>query len=382
MSYGLDDDFGFDRKPLSQITEDMQDRAKEQFGDDIDLTETSPLSQIINTVALEIAQMWDIAEDVYYSAFLEYASGQDLDRIGMLVGVYRTPAQFSTGEVTINTGNEYVIIKGRDDYDQPLKVATDGGKVFVVTESTEVATSTDSVTVNVQAAEQGPSYNVTADTITEFYANIPSGVESVTNNNATTGGSSVESDASFRPRVRNAVIDRGLATKSSLESAINDVDGVRSVYIEQVQPGEINIYVGIESGYTESDVLTAVDNAVDETKAFGVQANAAESVTGIDVSVQGTITTTDEPGITESDAVDEIESQIISYMNGLEPGDDVVYAKMYDVIYNTADWVYDIAGLNIKEGTGSWQITNISIDSDEIATPVDKATMDISVSIP
>ena len=57
------------------------------FGDDVDLTATSPLRKILEVTAAEDAGLWRRLEDLYYARFLSSAVGDDLDLLGEDVGV-------------------------------------------------------------------------------------------------------------------------------------------------------------------------------------------------------------------------------------------------------------------------------------------------------
>ena len=70
---------GFVPKTLDVIITEMQNEARLQFGTDVDLTETSPLQKFIEVEAMEVARLWDMAESIYYSGFLETAEGASLD---------------------------------------------------------------------------------------------------------------------------------------------------------------------------------------------------------------------------------------------------------------------------------------------------------------
>ncbi len=80
---------GFAIKPLDVILEESAARARAIFGEDVDLTETSPLRKIIEVVAAEDGEIWKAQEDLYYAQFAATSSGDALDLIGMELGIAR-----------------------------------------------------------------------------------------------------------------------------------------------------------------------------------------------------------------------------------------------------------------------------------------------------
>ncbi len=52
-------------------------------------------------------------------------------------------------------------------------------------------------------------------------------------------------------------------------------------------------------------------------------------------------------GSEPSDADAQVETAIITYITGLGIGNDVVYSKLFDVIFNTGSWVSDVTELFI-----------------------------------
>jgi len=89
--YGLTKD-GFKRKPYTVILEEKQERAKDLFGEDIDLSERSPLGLYIQTDAWEESILWEQMEHVYYAAFIDDAEGKQLDALVKFIGLFRRPA--------------------------------------------------------------------------------------------------------------------------------------------------------------------------------------------------------------------------------------------------------------------------------------------------
>ncbi|RLI77304.1 hypothetical protein DRP05_10635, partial [Archaeoglobales archaeon] len=101
MTYGVTEN-GFVLKSYNAIIEAAKQRAKQYFGEDIDLSENSPILQFANSILMEAAILWNVAEDIYYSAFIDFATGKSLDYIAALIGYTRIAAAKATGTVTFS----------------------------------------------------------------------------------------------------------------------------------------------------------------------------------------------------------------------------------------------------------------------------------------
>jgi len=66
---------GFQRKTYSDIVDEMEDKAKEQFGEDVNTSSRTPLGIIFRIIAWFLAGVWDIAERVYNSGFVSKSEG-------------------------------------------------------------------------------------------------------------------------------------------------------------------------------------------------------------------------------------------------------------------------------------------------------------------
>lgn len=488
MAYGVTDS-GFNRKKFTDIKESLEQRARNLFGEDVDLSETSPLMKIINASSLELARLWDSAELIYSSAYIDQATGVNLERIAKLMGIQRSPATYSTGQATFYGDNDTKV-------PNEFTIATSSGLKFETTESGVIGQETSGeVTLDIKALKTGEDYNVPSNTIDEFVDN-KSGVLEVNNDNATTGGEEVETDASLRTRVKSALDVVGNATKTAIENKLLEVDGITSVSVSENDDISIDIIIGGLGSKDElsEEVKEEVDDTINSVRAYGIpyywdtpthitinvgggetEDEYSLSVSGdatnpsnlfdndtssnvtydstdeyveIDLGEETTITgyryygntnhngdgdykiqyydgsswndlvtdittrddswsdwkeveynvtqnirivatTLDSDGenepaefelelgsttvVTEDNYPDDAETQIkdaiYDYINSLDVSDDVVYTKLYDVIFNVGDWVYNIEDLRIGDlDSGSLGNSIISIGSTEKAS--------------
>ena len=390
MSYGVTNS-GFVPKPYSVILEELKQAAKSEFGEDIDLSENSRLLRFIEICAKREDELWQLAEDAYYAGFIDFATGSSLDFLAALVGYRRIVARKATGTVTFSRSTA-----ATEDITIPAgtRVATsDESVVFKTTEVVVLQAGNTSVDAPIEAVEAGSAGNVAANTITKIVDPV-SGIESVNNANPTSGGRDAETDEEFRYRIKTTIQSLGKATLDAIVAKVRNVEGVKSVKIEEndtmddntgsggLPPKSFRVFVW---GGDDS----AVAQAIFDAKPAGIQPYGSISATAYDidgnphtvyferptevaiyVDVQ---VTTDGTAVTEQ----EIKDAIKAYFDTLELGDDVIYNKVVAAVMD----VQGVADATVKIDTASPPAgtSNIAIADNEIAVTDDgKITVTIS----
>lgn len=89
-SYGVQPT-GFVRKPLPIIHAEIEALLITEFGPDVVQTSQSPLGQINGLIADLVAELWEVAEDVYQSYDPDQAEGRRLDTLARLRLLARGP---------------------------------------------------------------------------------------------------------------------------------------------------------------------------------------------------------------------------------------------------------------------------------------------------
>lgn len=358
MAFGVTST-GFVKKTLQDIIDEKQAKAQQVFGSDVDLTETSPLQQFIEVIAVEEALLWDQAEAIYYSGFLQFATGASLDELVLLIGVTRKAATKATGSVAF-TGTPATLISAG------TVVMTATGIEFETDADTTIDGGT--ATANITAVVPAEAGNVAANTVTQLKVPI-AGVDTVTNPAATTGGSDIETDTALRERALVALIALGRGTVGAIAAAVESVPGVLSVFVdENLTTHDITVTV---EGPTIPDA--DVTDAVEDTRPAGIPATI-QNPTLIDIYVETDVEVEDEP----SDAASQIETAIIDYVNDLGVGVGVIFSKLFDIIFNVGTWVNDVTDLKLDIVSPPTGTSNISIGATEKAetdvTQVDVTT--------
>lgn len=346
MAFGVTST-GFVKKTLDDIIQEKEATARTLFGSDIDLSETSPLKKFIEVTTLEEVRLWEMSESLYYSAFLGFATGNNLDRVVELLGVTRKAATKATGTVRFSGSDGTVIPQG-------TRVATDEGEEFVTDASGTI--SGGSVDIAVTASEFGTDGNVAGNTITNLL-DVILGVTSITNPSATSGGTELETDAALRDRAPTALAATGKATVAALEAAILSISGV--TFVDAQEDFDEHKVTMIVDGLTLPDAN--VDQAIEDTRSAGMEV-VSQAPTVIDIYVDIEIV---YDGTEPTDADDQVETSIINYITGLGIGNDVIYNKIIDEVFDTGSWVSDITILLVGTSyppTGEANITIAALE--------------------
>ena len=330
---------GFIPKPFSVILEELKLLAKQELGDDIDLSENSRLLRFLEIVAKREDELWQLAEDIYYSGFVQFATGESLDRVVALLGIRRKQATRAKGYVRFSksgpTWFEIYIPKG-------TRVATqDGSVVFRTTQDAILPGATTYVDVPIEAVEPGSQGNVAANTITKLVDPI-SGIESVTNPEPTTGGRDAETDEELRYRaIKYAPYAK--ATLHSIKSALLQIEGVTDVNIwEDLESHKI---IAVVAGGNE----VIINLTIEDVRPAGIPVEwQRPTAKSIDVNAQIKVL----EGYDASEVQSNVQNAITNYINGLHIGEDVNFSDLAKVILQV-EGVDDIVSLEATDGTNT-----------------------------
>ena len=373
---------GFTIKPFVQILEEKADRARQLFGDDIDLRSTSALRKILDVTSAADLELWKLAETQFYANFLSTASGEALDLLGDDLGVARRflPAR---GKVQFTLSNE---AKGRT-YHLPVGTLVETGAAPIVRFRTlRLATlSGDSKTadVEVEAVARGIGGNVVAATITQINAvfaahhlNLGAATVTVTNPAPTTDGDRLEGDESYRGLLLGR--PRTLWTLEAVRAAVKQVDGVRDcrlfdpsggVDVSQSKfnlfafstrqfgiarslgsPYYFDILVASEPGFLwqssggVTGLRDAVDEAIREVRPIGIFPNIRPA-NNVFIGVRAGIVI--KPGHDKNAVAASLKERLDRRVNALGLGGSVLYAEVVHDFMEVAG-VIDVRQLRLR----------------------------------
>ena len=363
---------GFKRKRYADIIAEKESRARELFGENVNLSEASPLGLFIRLNAWEESRAWQVAEDVYFSPYVDYAEGVQLDKICQFISITRAPALRAEGEAVFTGEDGTTIPDG-------FLIETEDGIQFETTEEAEIDGDT---TVEIIAVEPGSEGNVPASTITEI-TNPTSGIDTVTNPEAIDGGEDREKDHELRERYKRSAAQPGSSTTSSIEATLLDIKDVEDAYVrENDTEAEVD---GVPTksihplvfGGPASDIAKAIYGV----KAGGIRSHGTdETVTVTDSMGKEHTIGFDRPDQINvyynvqletdddfpTDGLDQVQDKILEYTNALRMGDDVIYTRIIAKIQEVSG-VTDIPTLEVDTSDPPAGEANITIAFDEVA---------------
>jgi hypothetical protein len=381
--YGLTKS-GFNVKPFQTILDEKAERAREMFGDDIDLRSTSSLRKILDIASFEDHELWKRMENLYYGNFISTASGDALDLLGEDLGVRRRFLK-ARGAVRFALSGEE---PGRV-YHLPVGtiIETDPAvaplRFFRTLASVSVSSAAKQAVVEVEALERGLAGDVAANAIkmieptyAERFLSLGTATIVVTNEQPLTGGSRLEDDAIYRTRLQG--YPRTLWTLERVEREVKEVDGVvdclvydplggvdvsrryssifqtgeRSVSAERqlASPYYFDVVVATYPGTpweTVGDITGVherVVEAIREVRPVSIFPNVLQAN---DVEIGARATLKVMPGHSKDAILARFVEEVKQRINGLRLGGDVLYSDVLCIAKMTPG-VLDVQGLHLR----------------------------------
>ena len=360
---------GYHRSTFEEILSDLTLKAQELFGEDIDVSDQTPLGKLLHIMAYVRGKDHEEAELIYYSRFPNTASGTNLDRLCPFVGITRNVATPARYQVTV-TGEEGTTIP------VGFLVATESGIEYYNTVETTIAAGEKTCEITVECTQAGTIGNVTANSIIEI-VNPEAGIDSVIGKSLVSTGEDEESDYDLRQRISKIGEGAGSCNVSAIRAALLKVPTVTSAVVIENDTDEVDeyghpahsvtCYISGGDGYSQQ-----IAEAIFNTKATGIKANGAISVNVVDdggfthiikysttenVAVEVAISFTATEDF-ETDGIQKIQNNIMAYINNLGFGNDVVFSALYGHIYSVTG-VAKVNSLTINGGTEDISISDL-----------------------
>ncbi len=371
---------GFRVKRYIDIIPEKENHARELFGNDINLSESSPLGMLLRLSAWDEAAVWQQMEEVYLSGFVSTAEGITLDRKCQDIGISRHLSRKAYGKVLFSGTNGTQVFRG-------FYAQTGTGIVFQTIEAGIITNG--SVLLDIEAIEPGTTGNIGAGLINKVVSPL-SGLTSVVNPEATLGGRETETDAQLRDRYIRSVTKPGGASVSAIEAALLDIDDVVDATVRQNTGLETEPETGIPPKSIAPIVFGGDANSISATlfavkpagiRCWGVITHTITDSHGnnhligftrpdavvIDIVVQLTVDSLVYP----LNGTETVKKTIESYISGLTLGEDVIYTRLVAQIHKTPG-ILDIPVLAVNGAT-----SNISVPETSVAIPGN-----IGVSVP
>ena len=375
---------GFKRLTYDEILTQLEDRARAQFGQDLNVGRLSVMGILLRVIAWFLGLTWQLAEAVYLSAFISTAVGVSVDRVAKLLGITRRQAAPAFGEVTFTGLPGKVIELGTQ-----IRGPKEDDPVYQTTSDLTLDGSGNG-TVAIEALEAGTGSNVLANTLTEL-VEPDLDIYTVTNVNPIMNGVNTETDQELRDRYEDSLSTGGASTLESLRASLLGVSGVQTVLIEENDTmTELNgippkSFSALVYGGSDQDVAEAIYSVKPAgIRSFGTtEVDVQDSIGGthtigferaevVQIYVNVTLETNEFFPV---DGLERVRTNIIKYIggidedetvyNGLGLGDDVIFTR----IISAAHAVQGIDDVTVQLGTTEDQAgtSNIAITNRQVA---------------
>ena len=250
------------------------------------IDEPGVIYAILQGVAQEFTSLYSLIDSTIDRAFLDTATGEDLDKIGALIGCERKSGTKATGTLRFSRSTpadrDYIIPAGTK-----ARTPLQPDKEYLSFQTTQDAMLSEGQTyvdVPAESVDVGVKYNVSSDKIIILETKV-NGIVSVTNPAAFSGGTDNETDADYRARIPLYLEALKRATADSLKSAALSVSGVADVIVEDgATPGTVTITVVGVTGPVDAGTLADVEAAIEDYKGAGIIPTVQSAVT-VSVSV-------------------------------------------------------------------------------------------------
>lgn len=215
---------GFKRKRYVDFFEEWSEKARELWGEDVDLSERSSLGKFVSLIAWSDAGNAEVAEEVYNSRFVDTSEGVSLENNVKRV-IKKKEWRKATGAIQLNLNRGATVPAGD-------LVGTNYGVMFEIL--SEVKASDDGVyTVQVQALEYGRIGNVAAGDISKII-NPVVGLNSVTNPEPFRNGQDEEKTKELQDRYYESLGKAGnRRTEVVRARVLDEVEGARACIVDE-----------------------------------------------------------------------------------------------------------------------------------------------------
>lgn len=339
---------GFRRPGYTELLNAVEYKARELFGDGVNLTVRSPLGILLRIQAWVWSILFSVLEDVYNSRYADTAIGNSLYNLGRNIGMRVLAANKATGYLTI-TGDPGTLVPAG------FLVGSAAGLQYVVRDPVTIGVN-GSVLAMIQAAEIGPDYNADPGTVRIIVNPFAvAGVKTITNESSITGGRWLETEDEYRARYYKSTDHAGGSNVDAIRAALlNDVDGVRSAEVYENDTDEHDSYYDLPPHSLGAVVYGGLDEEIAKViynkKSGGIQTIGSQEVGVLSASGQTVPIRFSRPELktiwvkvsklitdTGFTSNDSIVDALVNYIgnaqySGLGVGSNVIYMQIPGVI--------------------------------------------------
>lgn len=387
MSFGLTAD-GFKIKRLEDIIEEIRQRFRDEFGDNIDLSDASPEGQIIAIFAERESLVWELGQDVYNSQYPISSEGRQLDNVVSLTGTTRRGPQFSVIETGVARGTNGTVIPAGT----VISVVGNAAARFVTQDEATINIADGgtfkSANIELQAESAGPVL-ANAGTLTVIETPV-GGMDEFTNELDASIGSETETDAELKARRDQELQIAGAATIEAIlselrartlveavivfqnNSSITDLDGRPPHSLDIVILGDDEdelaqaIFLVVGGGI---ETIGDITKTVIDSQGFGQTVRFSRPAE-IDIFLEADIT---KGALYPADGDAQVEEAFLAYGSTLTVGEDIIIFGSNSLICAIND-IPGILDIEIRIG----KVNPPTLNDNVIMSPREIATFDSS----
>ena len=373
---------GFYRPSIEDIKEAYVTLAKGELGDDIDTDDNTFFGKVIRILATIDNRAFERDEKLYYSMFPHTATGISLERHCDGVGLYRDGSGYAEHIYKAYGVQDYVVEAGTEFKNENGVEFYSVENAIINQPETNGETTVYYAEVILQCKTQGLVGNVNdIDRTVEVNTNI----HSIEYSKTIAYGTEAESDPDLRVKYYEVAEGLGTGTREAIKASVLKVSGVNDVIIlENVTEDDVKISENLTLKTGTYVVIVYSDNTANDEEI----AKAIFAKQPLGVPQSGTVETTvaDSSNLShtvkfayvevkdikivvgiETDSSfttsgeQEIKDNLTGYINSLGIGQEVIYTRLYDYIYEVTG-VKKVTSLTLNDGT-----TDITVNDIEVA---------------
>jgi len=274
----------------------------------------------------------------------------------------RDVAAYSAGTVVFSRAG----VSGTVDIPQGTLTSTTDGLQFQTTAAGQITHgNNDSAAIAIQAMKSGTLYNVAAATIVIIVTPV-TGVETVTNASATSGGLDAETDVEFLERFQQHITGLSKSNESGLIAGSKSVEGVRSASVVEHFPPSASynatVYIDDGAGNAPAGLITSVEDVLIGT---GTETDPGYKAGGVNIQVLAptkvtvaVTTAVDDDGSVSREVLKYlVENAITDYINNLLIGEDCIRFKIIEAIIG----ISGVADLTMAVPAANTPISDVQI---------------------
>lgn len=249
-------DTGFRRKEFSTLVKELEDRARQLFGVNVNLGRTFE-GFLIRLYAFALAAVWKILEGAFFGLFPSSAIGILLERVLILGGVRKKQASRSLVVLKITGVNDSTVTGAVNDTPGDLFQTAQGVQFEAIQDAT---IANGEASFNARAITAGIIGNVPAESIIQI-VNPISGIDTVTNENTPFSlGTEKEGDIELRNRFFRGASGGG-SSQPGIEALLEqEVEGVTRATV--IVNNTLIARDGLQPKSVEAIVQGGLDQAV------------------------------------------------------------------------------------------------------------------------